>query len=216
MTQLIVNGTAVLADATGATPDSQGWKIGVTVYPNNQGFSLVDTGAALPADWGVSVYQWQNNALVRVGDAPGTLAAAQVTATAAVADYYTNYTGQGCPINFASYGNPNALLIDGTSSVAGQRVLQTRDDEDRINWLILGRLCDYLISSSQGSTPVQLRTADNAIVALPASTCEAVLLAMLNRGAAIMGHAWTLKNSIAQAPTVAAVNAVNITAGWPA
>lgn len=144
-----------------------------------------------------------------------TLAQAQAMASSAVDSFYATYIAQGCPINFSSFGNLNATLPNGTVQPAGQQVLQTRDMTDMTNWLIGQTTYTSMVGAGQGDINVTIRTASNANVTLPASEALQVLLAMAQRGAGILAYSWALKNQIATATTVEAVNAINVAAGWP-
>ncbi len=114
------------------------------------------------------------------------------------------------------FGAVIAICEDGTEMEAGIQVLQTRDMEDRTNWLILESGINDLLAVGQGATAVTIRTEENCLIDLPASDAKAVLVAMKQSGAAKLAQSWALKNAIEQATTLAEFDAIDVTAGWPA
>jgi hypothetical protein len=64
MSNIIINGAQVVADAGQAIADPQGWRIGASIYPALVGFSLVDTGAPLPSPFIPQAWVWQGGSLV--------------------------------------------------------------------------------------------------------------------------------------------------------
>ncbi|WP_142851029.1 DUF4376 domain-containing protein [Telmatospirillum sp. J64-1] len=92
----------------------------------------------------------------------------------------------------------------------GVQVLQTRDIDDRTNWLTLDASAKTLVASGMGEHILHIRTEANLIIPLTASEVITVLAAMAQHGAAIMAHSWALKDALA------AGEEVDITQGWPA
>ena len=89
MSNIIINGAQVVADASQAIADPQGWRIGATIYPTLAGFSLVDTGAPLPSPFIPRAWVWSGGALTaNSGYSPSiTAAAIAAGANAATSSY---------------------------------------------------------------------------------------------------------------------------------
>lgn len=114
-----------------------------------------------------------------------------------------------------------SVLTAGFTAPAGTllagKVLQTRDNNDRTNWLTSQASYSAAVAAGQGATMgAEFRTADNAIIILSYSDGLNVLLAMAAWGKAVMGNAWKLKDQIRDAATRADLEAIDITQGWPA
>lgn len=111
-------------------------------------------------------------------------------------------------------------LIDGgyAHDFGGQigiKVLQTAD-QDKLNWTQSGVAYNAaIIAGASAVLGAVFRFQDNTMTTLSYADGIAVLLAMSAWGAAIYRYSWGLKDSIAAASTIAAVNAIDITAGWP-
>jgi len=92
---------------------------------------------------------------------------------------------------------------------AGQR-LQTRDLEDRTNWLTSQASYAAAVSAGFGDVAdATFRTADNATVTVTYAEGLDVLLGMAAWGRAIFERSWTLKDALA------AGEPIDITTGWP-
>jgi hypothetical protein len=114
----------------------------------------------------------------------------------------------------------NAVLTGGYTVQSGAmagKVLQTRNLEDRTNWLT--SQASYSIAVAQGAGAVEgatFRTADNLTFTMSYAEGLAILMAMAAWGAAAMNNSWTLKDAVAVAVDQAALDAIDIDAGWPA
>lgn len=98
----------------------------------------------------------------------------------------------------------------------GVKVLQTRES-DETNWLTLQNSCIAAVMAGQGATVgAVIRTADNVNVALSYADGLQVMLAMAAWGAAVYAASWKLKDAITAALDQASLDAIDITAGWPA
>lgn len=98
----------------------------------------------------------------------------------------------------------------------GIKVLQTRDIEDRTNWLTSQGAYAAAIAAEQGAVEgAVFRTEDNVIITMSYSAGHAVLLAMAAWGAGKYGQSWTLKDAISAAADDAALDAVDIESGLP-
>lgn len=98
----------------------------------------------------------------------------------------------------------------------GVKVLQTRDS-DKPNWLALAQTATAAIIQGQPNAPLgAIRTQDNVNVPVTAQVALATMLGMQAYLAPILANAWALKDAIAAAPDTAALNAIDINAGWPA
>lgn len=101
-----------------------------------------------------------------------------------------------------------------TGVMAGQ-VLQTRGIDDRANWLVSQASYSAAVAGGQGAAlGAQFRTADNATFTVSNADGLAVLLAMAAWGATRMGHSWALKDAVEAAESHAALDLIDIAAGW--
>lgn len=98
----------------------------------------------------------------------------------------------------------------------GVHVLQTRDADDRINWLTSQAAYQAAVAAGRGSVEgAEFRTADNQRITVTFSEGLNVLLAMAAWGKAVFGRSWDLKDAITAAADGAALDAIDIEAGWP-
>lgn len=96
----------------------------------------------------------------------------------------------------------------------GVKVLQTRDADDKLNWLTSQAAYSAAVAGGQGATMgANFRAADNTTFTLSYADGLNVLLAMAAWGASVYGRSWALKDAIAAAADPASVD---ITTGWPA
>ena len=108
------------------------------------------------------------------------------------------------------------FTVSGTGTALDGKTLQTRDIQDRTNWLTSQAAYSAAVIGGQGATVgATFRTADNVTVELTFAQGLNVLLAMAAWGAGVMGNSWALKDAIEDAEDAEAVNAIDITAGWP-
>jgi hypothetical protein len=117
----------------------------------------------------------------------------------------------------------DALLAGGftvpqsASAALAGKVLQTRDSDDRTNWLVSQASYSAAVAAGSGATvAAKFRSADNVTVTISYAEGLDVLLAMAAWGAAVMDHSWALKDALAAAADAAAVDAIGIEADWPA
>lgn len=113
----------------------------------------------------------------------------------------------------------NAVLTGGyvveSGAMAG-KVLQTRNPEDRTNWLISQASYSAAVAGGMGAVEgAQFRTADNSTFTVSFSEGLSVLLAMAAWGAAAMNNSWSLKDAVAAAEDLTALDAIDIDSGWP-
>ena len=99
---------------------------------------------------------------------------------------------------------------------AGIRTLDNRTEGDAINWLGLKGLVDAMIATGRDADMVQIRDANDQTFHASARTVSTALLSMAQWRSGLMAHAWTIKDKIAAASDRAAIDAVDINAGWPA
>lgn len=114
----------------------------------------------------------------------------------------------------------NAVLSGGftvpTGAMAG-KVLQTRNLEDRTNWLISQASYSAAVACGQGAVEgAKFRTEDNETFTVTFAEGLNVLVAMAEWGASCMRPSWTLKDAIAAASDITALDAIDIDTGWPA
>lgn len=98
----------------------------------------------------------------------------------------------------------------------GVKVLQTRDADDRINWLTSQAAYSAAVMSGSGAVMgASFRTEDNVDITLSYADGLNVLLAMAAWGADVYAASWALKTAIASAADAAALDAIDIDANWP-
>lgn len=102
----------------------------------------------------------------------------------------------------------------------GRHVLQIRGEDDRLNWLGVLSGCIAMVMGGQGSTALSIRTEGNVTMSIPAVELMPILLGALNHQSAIYAAAWVHKDSMIAftedtPENVAAVQAHDITTGWP-
>lgn len=98
----------------------------------------------------------------------------------------------------------------------GVKVLQTRES-DQPFWLALAQVSSIMVAQSMGDLPNgSIRTLDNANVPVTASEALAAMLGMQAYLGTILAYSWALKDQVANAADLEALDAIDITAGWPA
>ena len=104
-----------------------------------------------------------------------------------------------------------------TGTLAG-KTLQVRNSEDRTNWLTSSTSYGAAIAGGMGATVgAMFRTADNETFMLTFNEGYQVLVVgMAAWGQSIYARLWALKDEIEAAADQAALDAIDITAGWPA
>ena len=115
----------------------------------------------------------------------------------------------------------DAILTGGYShdfgGSIGIKVLQTATADDDTNWLTLQASCTAAVLVGQGATVgAVIRTLDNVNIPLSYADGLQVMLAMSAWGAGVYAASWKLKDAIAAATDQPSLDAVDITAGWPA
>ena len=99
----------------------------------------------------------------------------------------------------------------------GVKVLQTATADDDTNWLVLQASCTAAVLVGQGATVgAVVRTLDNVNFPLSYADGLQVMLAMSAWGAGVYAASWKLKDAIAAATDQPSLDAVDVTAGWPA
>ena len=98
---------------------------------------------------------------------------------------------------------------------AGVRTLDNRNLSDARNWLILARRVDRMIAAGDGADLVGVRDASNDTFTAAADTVKTALDSMEDWGAAVLAASWALKDAIEAAENGAALDAIDINAGWP-
>lgn len=98
----------------------------------------------------------------------------------------------------------------------GTKVLQTRDIEDRTNWLTSQAAYSAAVAGGAGAVMgANFRSEDNVNITLSYQDGLDVLLAMAAWGAAHYARSWALKDEIAAAEDEAALAGIDIESGWP-
>lgn len=110
----------------------------------------------------------------------------------------------------------DGFTVAGTGTALDGQTLQTRSDEDKINWLTSQAAYSAAVAEGAGDVvDATFRTMSNATVVLTYSEGLGVLLAMAAWGKVIMGNSWTLKDVILAAEDHTALDVIDIGAGWP-
>jgi len=95
--------------------------------------------------------------------------------------------------------------------------LQLRGTDDQANWLTLQAKAMSLIAAGQGDAEVlAIRTEENITVPVTANAAAQIMDALSSFGGNMKAHHWALKDAINAAEDQAALDAIDITAGWPA
>lgn len=98
----------------------------------------------------------------------------------------------------------------------GVHRLQTRET-DLPYWLALAQTASIQIGLGHGDVPHgAIRTADNVNVPVTASQALAAMLGMQAHLGAILAHSWALKDEVMAAEGLTALDAIDVSAGWPA
>lgn len=99
----------------------------------------------------------------------------------------------------------------------GIKSLQTRNADDRINWMTSQAAYSAAVMQGFGAVlGANFRTEDNTDIVLSYADGLGVLLAMAAWGASVYAASWALKNAIDAAEDETALDAIDIEAGWPA
>lgn len=102
-----------------------------------------------------------------------------------------------------------------TGPLAG-KTLQTRDMEDRTNWLTSQAAYSAAVAAGQGSEEgAVFRTAANETIQTTYQNGLLTLLAMAAWGKTLMGYSWSLKDEIDAAASFADLAVIDIETGWP-
>ena len=92
--------------------------------------------------------------------------------------------------------------------------LQTRDDEDRINWLGVLNAATVMVMSGKGSDLTKIRTGENVTIEIPYSQVQVLMLQTLGYQSSIYEAAWKYKDSLKDM-TLEQVLSYDIESGWP-
>ena len=97
---------------------------------------------------------------------------------------------------------------------AGVHRLQTRE-EDRPNWLALAQVATIAISQGGADQVISsIRTEANDTIPVTAQVALDAMLGMQQHIGQIMSHGWGLKDAIEAAGDHAALDAIDVDAGW--
>ncbi len=113
----------------------------------------------------------------------------------------------------------DALLTGGyrppTGPLAGQ-TLQLRNNLDRTNWLTSQAAYGAAVAAGAGAVSgATFRTAENITTVMTYAEGLVVLLDMAAWGASVYAACWAIKDAIAGAADIAALEAVDLETGWP-
>lgn len=91
--------------------------------------------------------------------------------------------------------------------------LQTRDDEDRINWLGVLNAATIMVMSGKGADLTKIRTGENATIEIPYYQVQVLMLQTLAYQSSIYEAAWKHKDAIKDM-TMEQVLAYDVESGW--
>lgn len=95
--------------------------------------------------------------------------------------------------------------------------LQTRGEEDRVNWLgVLSAAQAYVMAGAGDVQTMSIRTQENDTLALSCNDLQTLMLNTLNWQSLIYGAAWQHKDTLRGYTLMSEVAAHDITADWPA
>jgi hypothetical protein len=122
-------------------------------------------------------------------------------------------------IDFAYDFAETAAIDDaGQETVAGVKALQMRKvapNDDQQNWDVLQGQALAAVITGQGGAVLPMRAEDNWNVQTTAEQVLAASAAMVQRNAAILFFGGALKSQVRSAANGAALDAINISIGWP-
>ncbi len=98
---------------------------------------------------------------------------------------------------------------------AGVKALQMRFDPDQRNWMGLQSQAVVAVISGMPDALAPMRAEDNFNVQTTAQQVLVVTAAMVARNGAILFHGGDLKDQVRAAANGSALDAINITIGWP-
>jgi hypothetical protein len=102
-----------------------------------------------------------------------------------------------------------------TGPLAG-KTLQTRNVDDRTNWLTSQAAYSAAVAGGFGSVvDATFRTADNETIVCTYAQGLQTLLAMADWGKTVMGASWALKDAVEAAADLTALSSIDMEAGWP-
>ena len=113
------------------------------------------------------------------------------------------------------FGDIEAIDDDNAVTVAGAKALQMRFDPDQRNWLGLQSQALAAVITGQGGMTMPMRAEDNYNVQTTAMQVLGATAALFARNAAILFHGGSLKTQVRNASNGAALDAINISIGWP-
>jgi hypothetical protein len=97
----------------------------------------------------------------------------------------------------------------------GTHTLDLRNADDKINWTLLLTKAGGMIGAGYGAAPVNIRTADNQTITIPATEARDAMLAFLQWGSELMTAKWALDEQVQAATSFAELEAIDIDTGWP-
>jgi hypothetical protein len=101
-------------------------------------------------------------------------------------------------------------------TLAGQ-TLQVRDETDKTNWLASAVAYSAAIANGMGTVAgAMFRTSSNQNFTVTFNEGLQVLLSMQTWGGTIDAACWALKDRISAATDQASLDAIDVSAGWPA
>lgn len=130
-------------------------------------------------------------------DPPPTFAALKAAKRIAVIREYAARMAVGFPL-----GNGDTLQVR---------------DSDKANWLTLKDVCDDAIAAGGGSQPCAMppRTTNNGYVTGTYAETKALLQSLRSWAGAMMARLFQLKDAVDSAADEAALDAIDVTTGWP-
>ena len=106
------------------------------------------------------------------------------------------------------------FVYDFGASFGGAHRLDTRPDDAR-RWISYRNICDDRIDGGYDTIDLSIRTSTNEDLLVPPAVGKAAMVAMTQREGAILKHSWSVKDQIQTAADHAALDAIDVNAGWP-
>lgn len=119
-------------------------------------------------------------------------------------------------LDFAyDFGETPAINPAKETVPAGLKSLQMRFEPDQRNWMGLQSQAVVAVMMQQPGALAPMRAEDNFNVQTTAAQVLEVTAAMVARNGAILFHGGDLKDQVRAATSGAALNAINLSTGWP-
>lgn len=97
----------------------------------------------------------------------------------------------------------------------GTHTLDLRNADDKVNWTLLLMKAGGMVSAGAGDALVNIRTAADVTISIPATEAQEAMLAFLDWGGDLMTAKWDLDTLVMAAEDNADLDSIDINEGWP-